>query len=1077
MVPRRQGTQHPENGWHILFFRWRICFLKRMNAFCITFDNFKAADRPCCFQREAVWELSNAALRRLPQEVYAESPLGSSSGEKTITVVRILMSNESYGGMGIIMKQRKTTSVMKKIVAAALTAMLLISSGTTAFAGKTLAESTNYQEQIKLDDVLYNNNYYGDYEEEKSKDFSDVKDAVINVDVNNYTAFEGQEPEIKSLEGKDNILYIGEDNKSVSWEITVEEAGFYQMSFEYLPVDGNSLPVSRGIMIDGEYIYDELSNVKFLRHYVDSSKPKVNNLGDEVRPSQVEIQEWTKTDLYDAQGEYTDPLKVALTAGKHTIKMVYIDQPIAIAAFSLNPPQQLKSYAEVKAGYEKEGYKNASKTIRFEAEDKDYITYKTDSSITIATSSDSTLTPVGITSKKYNHLGASSWGKGNQEIKWKFTVEESGLYQLAPRYYQGYGDGLSSTRQIKIDGEVPFEEWNEVVFTFDEDWHTKSFADENGNPYLVYLEAGEHTVSMRVVMGQMTEVIHIVTDVTSKLSNAIRNITMITGQEPDLNYDYRLERQIPSLLGDLGEIVEELKQCNKLIDVFAVKTTPIENNFKMSYELLEEMIAKPSKIPAKIADLSSSLTNIGTWLSDIKSQCFALDYIQFTDPEAKIVSEKSTLWDSLYAIFANFILSYQKDYNAIGHIGEGYEDFETIEVWVSRSKEQCEILKDITDSTFGADQKINVKISVLPAGALGGSTSPLLLSINAGNEPDVVLGLTSTVPVDYAIRNALYDLTKFDDFDEVKKYTLEEAFVPVTYEGGIYAMPETIAFNTMFYRTDIFEQLDMDIPDTWNALIETLLPQLYQYNMQFYMPNQRDIMVFQNDADYYTETGYTSLVDSPEFMEGFGTFIKMFTDYGCPVSANFLNRFRSGEMPIGVGGFDMYLQLVYAAPELTGKWAMVPLPATVLDDGSLNRSSGSLLGTCASILSTTEHAEAAWEFVKWYTGKETQVSYCRQIESIMGIQARICTANIEAFKQLPWSQEELEVIQVSFDWAESIPSVLGGYYTERHLANAYNRCIIEGQSIRESLEEAAEEINKELKRKQQMYNKNPEGLE
>ena len=988
------------------------------------------------------------------------------------------------------MKQRKLNSAMKKALAATLSAMLLLGSGTTAFAGKTLAENINFQEQVKLDDVLYNNNYYGDYEKEKSKEFSDVKDAVVKVDVNNYTEFEGAQPEIKSLEGKDNVLYISNDNESVTWQITVEESGFYQINIEYLPVDGNGLAVSRGLMIDGEYLYDELSNIKLVRHWVDSDKPKVNNLGDQVRPSQLEIQEWTKTAIYDAQGEYAAPLKVALTAGTHTIKLVFIDQPLAIASFEFGAPEQLKSYADVLKDWKAAGYKNATKTIRFEAEDKDHIDYKTDSSITIASSSDSTLSPAsiehkgkvykGITSKIYNHLGASSWGKGGQEIQWTFTVEESGLYQLAPRYYQGYGNGLSSTRQIKIDGEVPFEEFNELVFTYDTKWLTLPYADKDGNPYLVYLEKGEHTLTMKTIMGDMTEVIHLVNDITSRLSNAYRNITMITGQEPDLNYDYRLERQIPTLLGDLQEIVDELKLSIKLIDEFAIKTTPIENNFKMSYELIEEMIKKPSKIPAKLADLSSSLTSIGTWLNDIKSQCYALDYIQFTSPDAQVVNEKNTFWDSLYSIFANFILSYQKDYSAIGFMGEGSEDYETIEVWVSRGKELCEILKDLVDSSFGEKYKINVNINVLPSGTLGTGTSPLLLAINAGTEPDVVMGIGTDIPVDYAIRNAMYDISKFEDFDEFSKYTIEECFTPVKYEGGIYALPETMGFTVMFYREDIFKQLDFQVPDTWDDVINNTLPQLYQYNMQFYMPLEVDVLTYQNGGEYYSDTRYTSKVDSPEFMRGFEVLIKMFTDYGCPVSASFLNRFRSGEMPIGLGGFDMYLNLVYAAPELTGKWKMVPVPATVMEDGTLNRCSGGLTGTCSAILATAEDrgtAQASWEFLKWYMSADTQESYVRQVESIMGIQSRICTANLEAFHRMSWSQEELEVIQGSFDNARGVPAALGGYFTNRHLTNARNRCIISGPSVRESLEQAAEDINKELKRKQKMYNVNPEGLE
>ena len=177
------------------------------------------------------------------------------------------------------MKQRKITSAMKKVIAGSLTAMMMLSMGVSAFAGKTLAENINFQEQVKLDDVLYNNNYYGDYLNKNKDAFSDVSEGTsIKIDVNNYTSFEGNEPEIKALEGKENVLYVDDKNKSVSWDVTVEQAGFYQMQLLYLPVDGNSLAVSRGLKIDGEYLYDELSSLKFVRHWVDSADPKKNSL-------------------------------------------------------------------------------------------------------------------------------------------------------------------------------------------------------------------------------------------------------------------------------------------------------------------------------------------------------------------------------------------------------------------------------------------------------------------------------------------------------------------------------------------------------------------------------------------------------------------------------------------------------------------------------------------------------------------------------------------------------------------------------------------------------------------------------
>ncbi|MEE1279709.1 MAG: extracellular solute-binding protein [Oscillospiraceae bacterium] len=987
--------------------------------------------------------------------------------------------------MGIIMKQRKKTSVFLRVSSVALAVALLITSGTTAFAGKTFAESIDFKEQIKLDDVIYNNNYFGDYVKENKDKFSDVPEGTeIKLDINSYSASEGDAPESKTLEGKENVLFIPNTNKSVSWEITVEKAGFYQFYFDYLPVDGNTLPVTKGLQIDGEYLYDELSNIKFVRHYVDSEEPRTNNLGDHTRPNQQENQEWTQTALYDAQGEYSTPLKVALTEGAHTITMVHIDQPLAIAAMSLTAPEQLKSYAEVKKEYEAKGYKNASRAIRFEAEGKDNIVYKTDSAIIIDSQSDSTLTPKSVTSRKFNIIGGEAWAIGNQEIAWSFEVEETGLYQLAPRFYQEYGNGFSSTRQIKIDGKVPFEELNEYVFYFEDGWHTKAFKDKDGSPYLLYLEKGKHTISMRVVYGQMTEVIHLLTDVTSKMSNAYRNITMVTGQSPDVNYDYDLEKQITSLIPDMTSIASKLRECVERINSYTTKTTTIANNLNITIELVDNFISNPEQIPSKLGRFSSSITNIGSWIGEIKTHSLAIDFIRFTSPDEDVVDEKETLWNAFYGMFLNFILSYSKDYSAIGSLNENNEEYETIEVWVSKGREMCEILKDLIDTDFVTKYKTNVKLNILPPGQIGSAGGPLLLSINAGTQPDIVVDIGAGVPFDYAFRDAFYDISKFEDFEEVKKPFNSECFVQLSYEGGVYALPETVSFRALFVRTDIFDQLGLKVPNSWDELVEDLIPQLNSYNMQVGIPSLPIINIYQNGGQIFSEHVYSALLDTPEAIKGFEANTKLFTDYGVPISYSGLNRFRSGEIPIIFEDFQFYKTLAFSAPELTGKWKMYPIPGTYRTDENgetiFDRTSADLQGSCSSMLAGIEEEllDNAWDFMKWYTSAETQIEYVRRVETVLGIAARWIPANKEAFEQLSWTTDEREVINESFKWARETPPGLGAYLYGREINFAFNRVVISGtQTVREALEQADETVDKEMRRKQIMYGVNPEGIE
>ncbi|QYR20772.1 hypothetical protein KZ483_23930 [Paenibacillus sp. sptzw28] len=58
---------------------------------------------------------------------------------------------------------------------------------------------------------------------------------------------------------------------------------------------------------------------------------------------------------------------------------------------------------------------------------------------------------------------------------------------------------------------------------------------------------------------------------------------------------------------------------------------------------------------------------------------------------------------------------------------------------------------------------IKVNVNVVPAGQM----QTLLLANTAGLAPDAALGVEGEVPIDFAVRNALLNLKKFPDYQEV----------------------------------------------------------------------------------------------------------------------------------------------------------------------------------------------------------------------------------------------------------------------------------------------------------------------
>ena len=180
-----------------------------------------------------------------------------------------------------------------------------------------------------------------------------------------------------------------------------------------------------------------------------------------------------------------------------------------------------------------------------------------------------------------------------------------------------------------------------------------------------------------------------------------------------------------------------------------------------------------------------------------------------------------------------------------------------------------------------------------------------------------------------------------------------------------------------------------------------------------------------------------------------------------PYSFNTATRFRSGESPIVIADYGLYNTLMVSAPEILGKWTMLPVPGTVQPDGQINRSVRAVV-TGNMILRDSEHKEAAWEFIKWCTSASVQAAYSMELESVLGAAARYQTANREALKLLNWRREDLQSLEKQQQSLRAVEEVPGGYYTSWHVENAFRAVVLSGEDPREAMLDYARVINEEI---------------
>lgn len=891
----------------------------------------------------------------------------------------------------------------------------------------------------------------------------------------------------ENVEGAAQAIVLGDGDSTVTWTADVPADGLYELEITYFAQDGNEAKVQRRLLIDGAVPFDEANNLCLYRRFVEAEDEigRKNSIDDEVWPRQNEVRLWQTVRAADGQGIYVDPLRFYLTAGTHEITLQYVDQPVSIASMAFVSPQTYPTYAEVSAAYEAAGYADAAAgtQIKFQAEDT---LWRSENVIRRESDADPKTEPRSGANRVLNTLGGWRWRLGNAAVTWEFEVPEDGLYAITLKVAQNNDAGMPSYRQIQIDGEIPFDEMRLYAFPYSDKWYGETLHGEDGEPFRFYLTKGVHTLTMTVKLGPIGEIMTRTETDTAYLSEVEREIVKITGTDPDYNYEYDLYRTMPELSGQLTYLAGRLQECADLLASISNKTTSMENNYRQIIDTLTFFAEDVDRIPRALSDMDNAQSNLGTYISSMEKCPLAVDYIIVHAPEDEVKIATSNLLQRLAVTAENFIASFYKDYDSVGLIvdeGDGSAEQVVLDVWIGRGTEWGEILKELADEDFTPRTGIVVNLHVLPSGQLAtGSVNTILLSVTSGTAPDVALSVDYNLPGEFAFREAVVDLTQFDDFEEVASQFYESSLVPYTYQGGVYALPETMDFTVMIYRQDVLRELEVELPETWTDLYQKILPRLYENNMSFSLPVDTSVssnspgalrgftmLLLQMGGDYYVGDGKASALDTPEAYKAFKFWTDMYANYGIDAESNFFTRIRTGTMPIGIGNYTTYLQLLTSAPELYGRWSIAPVPGTEQADGTVSHAVGTTSSTAGVILSQSDKQEAAWEFLKWWMSEETQTRYGRELEAILGTGARWNTANVEAFFSLPWDQRHAQIIKAQMESAQEQLIVPGGYFTGRHIINAWNSVVVNNENARDMLEDAVKDINKELENKRKEF--------
>lgn len=870
--------------------------------------------------------------------------------------------------------------------------------------------------------------------------------------------------ETSALYDKPSVLLT--KDQLVHFSVNVESTGAYTVFFDAAAAASLFNAPEGRLLVDGQPPASNAQTLAFPIFYQNSAdKFPLDRYGNEALIQQVQVVRWSRVPLRDVDYSEQYPIQVSLSSGKHDFTFSVIKESLYLGSIYLAPFTPYPDYSQYVA--EQDAPASSEVSLQLEAE---FPFLKNDTTIRPISDRNLDVTPYDTYSLLLNTMGGESWDISGSAVYYEVDVPEAGMYHITLRALQNTRDNFTVFRRITVNGSVPFEQLNGVAFYYSQTWENLTLG--GSTPYQIFLEKGKNIIGIEATNFPYRGPIEKIKEALLDINSLSLEIRKLTGNQVDQYKEWNISEYIPDLKDRLTAIADNLRADKEILSTINQESGSQEiQTYQMAINNILFLAQNADKVPIYMSRFSegpgSAAQLLANLLPLLQSQPLALDKIYIHSPDVTIQDTRVPLLKSMTEGVKRFFSSFKPDpYQSI------YADKDELQIWVNRPRQYVDLLQMITDQSFTPATGIPVKFSIMP------DENKLVLANAADIEPDLALGVSTNIPFNLAVRNALYDLRTFDDFNSFIKIYSPGSLLSYIIDDSVYAVPETQDFWVTFYRKDILDSLGLPVPQTWNEVIE-ILPELQRYAMNYNTPLSSGAgtkyylittpYFFNHGAQLYSPDGMSTGLGSEQSIAALKFMADSFTIYGMPLtSASFYNSFRYGTMPIGISNVETYVKLLFAAPEVKGLWGISLYPATVLPDGTQNRyTTGS--AQASIMFANTEKSQQGWEFLKWWMSTETQVNFEQQLMLYYGPEYLWYSANLEAFSHLPIPQEDKDVILQQWQWIQEPVLLPGSYMEEREISNAWNKIVFDGVNPRVAIDSAIITINREFRRKMEEF--------
>ena len=865
-----------------------------------------------------------------------------------------------------------------------------------------------------------------------------------------------------SFDYEEDVVLVQTD-ETITFTLDINLTGLYQMAIDFYSLSDDYLDMELAVKVNGSLLYDEAGQIVVYKHWKQSDGFSLDRYGNDFYGEQIQENKWIHQDFYDPMGLFLEPLAFYLEEGSQEISFTVIKGKMLIGNIDISGRKALISY---------EDYSDTAELIEDEIlieNEAEIPDYKNAASIQAGVSRSVGVTPFSVKYLKLNTISGGSYNSQREMVAYRVEVEKEGYYYLTFKAKQSNNVNSAVFRTLRINGEIPFEEAAYIKFEYDNSWQNITLGDGK-NPYLFYLNKGVNELSLSVNLSPYQEAYYEIEDILEYVNDLSLNVKKLTGNQLDEFRDWKILDYLPNVVDELELAAKNLEDIYDELNALtsSKKLSEAASMIKIAIRNLKILSEEPNEIPKNINLLSTSQESIASTLRSAVSLLLnsPLDLDKFyIHTEVKLENANGNFFESLWVSIKRFFLSF---------FDERYQvnpDDDELVVWVNRSKQYTDLMQKMADDGFTKNTGVKVQISVMA------SEGKLILANSAGTNPDVAMGIASWLPYDLGIRGAILDLTEFiddEDFSTVLNQYYNQALIPLMYDDGLYGLPDTENFYVLYYRHDILDALNIQVPNTWDDVKE-IMPVLKRYGMNFYLPLSSATslksfdstlpFLFQFGSSVYDRSGFNVDLENTEAINALEVMTELYTIYSIDTTVtSFYNDFRLGLSPIGIGDFGMYTTLLNAANDIKGLWSIALLPGVENENKEIDRSAPGAL-TSNMIFKNTDKKTESWEFLKWWSSTETQVRFQDLLLSTLGPEYLWNSGNVDAFSALNINQDDLNIILEQWTHLKELPKVPGSYQVELEISNIWNAVVLNRENMRVLLNDAIIRMNNEIHRK------------